>query len=93
MKLVCPHCGRAVKRASGGEAPSSATNGFSFAELLSGAYWCESCGRVAKDAFSQEDRRRIGLATLCYVGGSIIALASIVAMVLLGLKHGEWLGR
>ena len=93
MKLACPSCGRPVRRASGGEAPVSAGEGFSFAELLSGAYWCENCGRIAKDAFSEEDQKRIRLATVGYVALSLVALAFVLGMIMLGVSHGRWLGR
>ena len=92
-KLACPNCGRPVRRASGGEGPASAAKSFSIGEVLSGAYWCEGCGRIAKHAFSREDRNRIRLATVWHVVALLLVLAFGIAGVMLGLKCARMLNQ
>ena len=89
--LKCPQCGRAVRRSSGGEDPGSLVRRVSFGELLTGAYWCQHCGRIAKEKFPPEDRRRITLVTTGYFVAMIGMLGLVALMAFFGLVSARWL--
>ena len=85
MDYKCPRCGEKVQRGYSGKAQISAGLIGALFYAAFGAFQCKKCGKLSRDEFSEEDRRKMFLGSVVLVLGAIV-LAIVVLWLITNLE-------
>ncbi|MBN2191102.1 MAG: hypothetical protein JW728_07840 [Candidatus Aureabacteria bacterium] len=81
MAYKCPRCGKAVQRGYSGGAQATAGLVGALFYAAFGAFECKSCGKIARNEFPPEDRKKILLGSMLLVVSAIAVTIGLIALL------------